>query len=116
MRIFLARATGAVGKPLIRLLAAGHEAGTEPVVADGLDKDAVARAVRRTAPEVVVHELTALSHLGTNMRKPRPHLRAHEPAAHRGHREPAHGRARGRRSAPCGAELRRLAYAREGGP
>src|SRR6202012_5630868 len=35
--------------------------GARPVVADALDTDAVARAVAATEPEVIVHELTALS-------------------------------------------------------
>jgi nucleoside-diphosphate-sugar epimerase len=78
MRIFVAGATGAVGKRLIPLLvASGHtvagttrsadkaerlwSAGAEPVVVDALDRDAVVAAVRRTRPDVVVHELTALT-------------------------------------------------------
>jgi nucleoside-diphosphate-sugar epimerase len=35
--------------------------GAEPVIADALDADAVARAVAETGPEVIVHQLTALS-------------------------------------------------------
>ena len=35
-------------------------AGAEPVVADALDRAAVTAAVRGAAPEVVVHELTAI--------------------------------------------------------
>jgi nucleoside-diphosphate-sugar epimerase len=35
--------------------------GARPVVADALDRDAVAQAVASAAPEVVVHQLTALS-------------------------------------------------------
>jgi nucleoside-diphosphate-sugar epimerase len=35
--------------------------GAQPVVADALDPDAVAEAVASTEPEVIVHELTALS-------------------------------------------------------
>jgi 2-alkyl-3-oxoalkanoate reductase len=77
MKVFVAGATGAVGTPLVKeLVKAGHEVvamtrspeksdplrdhGAEPVVADGLDSDAVRDAVRRAEPEVVVHELTAL--------------------------------------------------------
>jgi nucleoside-diphosphate-sugar epimerase len=77
MRIFVAGATGAVGKRLVPLLVAiGHEVsgttrsadkasllragGAEPVVVDALDRDAVMAAVRNASPEVVVHQLTAL--------------------------------------------------------
>jgi nucleoside-diphosphate-sugar epimerase len=77
MRVFLAGASGAIGRPLVPLLvAAGHEvtgttrseqraeaigaAGATPAVVDALDADAVRQAVERAAPEVVVHELTAL--------------------------------------------------------
>jgi 2-alkyl-3-oxoalkanoate reductase len=77
MRIFIAGATGAVGQPLVRRLAAeGHQVtgmtrtprkaallrdlGAEPVVADALDRDAVNAAVRAARPEVVVHQLTAI--------------------------------------------------------
>jgi nucleoside-diphosphate-sugar epimerase len=35
--------------------------GARPVVADALDRDAVAQAVASAEPEVIVHELTALS-------------------------------------------------------
>jgi hypothetical protein len=35
--------------------------GARPVVADALDPDAVAHAVASSEPEVIVHELTALS-------------------------------------------------------
>jgi nucleoside-diphosphate-sugar epimerase len=77
MKVFVAGATGAVGKRLVpQLVAGGHQvvamtrspkhaeslraAGAEPVVADALDRDAVIAAVRRAAPEVVIHQLTAL--------------------------------------------------------
>jgi nucleoside-diphosphate-sugar epimerase len=38
-----------------------REAGAEPVVVDGLDREAVIAAVRAAAPEVIVHEMTALT-------------------------------------------------------
>lgn len=38
-----------------------RELGAEPVVADALDPEAVGRAVAQAEPEVIVHELTALS-------------------------------------------------------
>jgi nucleoside-diphosphate-sugar epimerase len=78
MRIFVAGAAGALGKQLIpRLVENGHEVtgmtrsesksqvveelGATPVVADGLDPEQVASAVAEANPEVIVHELTALS-------------------------------------------------------
>lgn len=77
MRVFLAGATGAIGRPLVaRLLADGHEvvgttrdparadalraAGAEPVVLDAYDAAAVRAAVAAARPEVVVHQLTSL--------------------------------------------------------
>jgi 2-alkyl-3-oxoalkanoate reductase len=78
MRVFVAGATGAIGVQLVpQLVARGHEVvgmtrspdkreallvlGADPVVADALDRQAVRRAVIEAAPEIVVHELTALS-------------------------------------------------------
>ena len=77
MRVFVAGATGAIGRQLVpRLVAAGHEVtgmtrseskqamlaelGAVPVVADALDPDQVADAVGRARPEVIVHQLTAI--------------------------------------------------------
>jgi nucleoside-diphosphate-sugar epimerase len=77
MRIFVAGATGAVGRRLLPLLVAdGHEVvglardpraaagvrevGASPVVADVFDRGALAAAVGAVRPEVVVHQLTAL--------------------------------------------------------
>lgn len=77
MRVFVAGATGAVGRKLVpALVAAGYEvtgttrsagkaeavraAGAEPVVLDPLDADAVAAAVAAARPEVVIHQLSAL--------------------------------------------------------
>jgi 2-alkyl-3-oxoalkanoate reductase len=78
MKVFVAGATGVLGRALIpQLVERGHEVvgmtrsaskqdlvrslGARPVVADALDPDAVAQAVASTEPEVIVHELTALS-------------------------------------------------------
>jgi nucleoside-diphosphate-sugar epimerase len=78
MKVFVAGATGALGRELVpRLVAQGHEVvgmtrstskqdlvrdlGARPVVADALDADAVAQAVASAEPEVIVHQLTALS-------------------------------------------------------
>jgi nucleoside-diphosphate-sugar epimerase len=77
MRVFVAGATGAIGKQLVpRLVAAGHavhgmtryaskqamleELGAVPVVADALAPEQVAEAVGRARPEVIVHQLTAI--------------------------------------------------------
>jgi nucleoside-diphosphate-sugar epimerase len=78
MKVFVAGATGAIGRQLVpQLVARGHEVvgmtrsaskqdlvrslGARPVVADALDPDAVAQAVASAEPEVIVHQLTALS-------------------------------------------------------
>jgi nucleoside-diphosphate-sugar epimerase len=77
MRVFVAGATGAIGRQLVpRLVAAGHEVhgmtrseakralvrdlGAVPVVADALDAQQVADAVARARPDVIVHQLTAI--------------------------------------------------------
>jgi nucleoside-diphosphate-sugar epimerase len=77
MKVLVAGATGALGRQLVaQLVARGHEVagmtrsaskrdtlrglGALPVVADALDADAVATVVAEAAPEVIVHELTAL--------------------------------------------------------
>jgi 2-alkyl-3-oxoalkanoate reductase len=78
VKVFVAGATGALGRVLVpKLVARGHEVvgmtrsaskqelvrslGARPVVADALDPDAVAQAVASAEPEVIVHQLTALS-------------------------------------------------------
>jgi nucleoside-diphosphate-sugar epimerase len=78
MRIFVAGASGALGRQLVpRLVANGHqvtgmtrsgskadavrELGATPVAADALNPDDISRAVAEANPEVIVHELTALS-------------------------------------------------------
>jgi NAD(P)-dependent dehydrogenase (short-subunit alcohol dehydrogenase family) len=78
MKVFVAGATGALGRALVpQLVAQGHEvvgmtrtaskqeglraSGARAVVADALDPDAVAQAVASAEPDVIVHELTALS-------------------------------------------------------
>jgi nucleoside-diphosphate-sugar epimerase len=86
MRVFVAGATGALGRYLVPgLVAAGHEvtattrtpgkvaqlreAGAEPVVVDGLDREAVIAAVQAAAPEVILHEMTALAGM-RSLRRP----------------------------------------------
>ncbi|MGH3449273.1 MAG: NAD-dependent epimerase/dehydratase family protein [Haloechinothrix sp.] len=81
VRVFVAGATGAIGKQLVpRLVEAGHEVhgmtrseskkamlhrmGAVPVVADALDPDQVAEAVGKAQPDVIVHQLTALAGKG----------------------------------------------------
>jgi 2-alkyl-3-oxoalkanoate reductase len=78
MKVFIAGATGALGRQLVpQLVARGHEVvgmtrtaskqdelralGARPVVVDALDPDAVAQVVASAEPEVIVHQLTALS-------------------------------------------------------
>jgi nucleoside-diphosphate-sugar epimerase len=78
MRIFVAGATGAIGRRLVpRLVAAGHQVtattrsvgkadllrgmGAEPVVVDGLDGAAVGEAVARARPDAIVHQMTSLA-------------------------------------------------------
>ena len=80
MKVFVAGATGAIGKPLVRMLvAAEHEVtgttrspekaegiramGATPAVLDALDADAVGEAVGEASPDVIVHQLTALANL-----------------------------------------------------
>jgi nucleoside-diphosphate-sugar epimerase len=77
LRVFVAGATGAIGRPLVRqLLEAGHEVtgttrseeraqelrsrGAEAVVLDALDGEATRRAVAAARPDVVVNQLTDL--------------------------------------------------------
>jgi 2-alkyl-3-oxoalkanoate reductase len=85
MRVFLAGATGAIGRRLLpQLIARGHQvtastrstakvdqlrrSGVDPVVVDGLDAIAVREAVARAQPEVIIHQMSAVA--GTpNMRR-----------------------------------------------
>ena len=78
MKVFLAGATGAMGKQLVpRLVAAGHEVvgttrsesktatieemGGTAVVVDALDAEQVGDAVAKTEPDAIIHELTAIA-------------------------------------------------------
>jgi len=77
MRVFVAGASGAIGRSLVpQLVAAGLDvtgatrseqraeliraAGARAAICDALDADALRRAAVDAAPEVIVHELTAL--------------------------------------------------------
>jgi 2-alkyl-3-oxoalkanoate reductase len=77
MKVFVAGATGAIGKPLIeRLTKAGHEVtgmtrsteeadrlrqlGADSVEVDAFDRGAVWSAIERVKPEIVIDELTSL--------------------------------------------------------
>jgi len=81
MRIFLAGATGVIGKRLVpMLISGGHHViaatrtpdkvaglrtvGAEPVVVDALDRDAVMKAISSARPDVIVHQMTALARMG----------------------------------------------------
>jgi nucleoside-diphosphate-sugar epimerase len=77
MKVFVAGATGAIGKQLVPMLVeGGHEVtamtrtpakadlmrplGARPAIADALDPEAVAQAVAEAEPEAVINQLTAI--------------------------------------------------------
>jgi nucleoside-diphosphate-sugar epimerase len=77
MKVLVAGATGAIGRPLVSaLMAAGHEVigmsssengvrslretGAEGEVANALDENAVLALVKRVKPDAVIDELTSL--------------------------------------------------------
>jgi uncharacterized protein YbjT (DUF2867 family) len=77
MKVFVAGASGAIGRPLIvELVRTGHsvigltrteagakalaQMGAEAVMADALNQETVARALRQSEPEAVIDELTSL--------------------------------------------------------
>jgi nucleoside-diphosphate-sugar epimerase len=78
VRVLVAGATGAIGRPLLRMLREGghetlgttrreanadalRELGAEPVVCDALDRESLRHAVHTAAPEAIVNQLTNLS-------------------------------------------------------
>jgi 2-alkyl-3-oxoalkanoate reductase len=78
MRVFVAGATGVIGQYLVPgLISAGHDVtastrspakanqlrrqGATPVIVDGLDRQAVLKAVTAAQPEVIIHQMTALT-------------------------------------------------------
>jgi nucleoside-diphosphate-sugar epimerase len=93
MRVFLAGATGVVGRRLVpALVTAGYEvvgttrspnktdklraAGAKPVVLDPLDRPAVEAAVAKASPDVVMHQLTALTDVKPDFRRLDRHFTA----------------------------------------
>src|SRR5437868_754507 len=77
-RVFVAGATGAVGRPLVeQLVRRGYDvfgttrsparaegierAGGRPVIVDAYDRDGMAGAVAAARPDVIIHQLTDLS-------------------------------------------------------
>ena len=79
MRIFLAGATGVIGRRLIPLLVkAGHHvtgttrssgkvdalraSGVEPIIVDVFDMRALSQAISKARPDIVLHQLTDLPH------------------------------------------------------
>src|ERR1700757_685894 len=77
MRVLIAGATGAIGRPLVRYLSEKYhtvfalarspessravtELGAEPVIADALDAASVKAAIARVRPDAVINELTSL--------------------------------------------------------
>lgn len=77
MRVFVAGATGVIGRELVPMLVqAGHEvlgltrsaerghaveaAGGRPVVGDALDRDWILATLRDARPDAVIHQLTAI--------------------------------------------------------
>jgi 2-alkyl-3-oxoalkanoate reductase len=81
MRVFVAGATGALGIPVVRsLVAEGHEVvgltrtpakqhlltdlGAHVVIGDALDAATVRSVVASSAPDAVVHALTAIPRRG----------------------------------------------------
>ncbi len=82
MRVFVAGASGAIGRRLVPMLVReGHEVvastrsrgnvpvlrelGARPVLMDALDATSVGEAVARAEPDAIVHELTALARVGS---------------------------------------------------
>jgi len=80
MRVLVAGATGVIGQHLVPgLITAGHEVtastrsalkvhqlagqGATPVIIDGLDREAVLKAVTAAQPEVIIHQMTALNRM-----------------------------------------------------
>lgn len=87
MKVLLAGATGAIGRPLVAaLIEAGHEVtaivrgprevpGAATVLADVLDREALLRAVDGQRADVVMHQATALRKAKRTLKPDDPTLR-----------------------------------------
>ena len=86
MKIFVAGSTGVVGKILVpQLIEQDHEVfalvrnsqkskdvevvGAKAVIANALDKIELTESIKKTEPEVVIHQLTSLSNVSGNFKK-----------------------------------------------
>lgn len=86
MKIFVAGSTGVVGKILVpQLIEQDHEVfalvrnsqkskdvevvGAKAVIANALDKIELTESIKKTEPEVVIHQLTSLSNASGNFKK-----------------------------------------------
>jgi nucleoside-diphosphate-sugar epimerase len=86
MRVLVAGATGAIGRPLVReIVAAGHQVmglsrspassevltslGAEPIPADAMDRDGLLRAVQGRQADAVIHQATALRNVKATQRR-----------------------------------------------
>lgn len=86
MKIFVAGSTGVIGRSLVPLLVeSGHEVialsrtsqkaerieapGVKVVLADAFDRERLTAAIKESEPEVIIHELTALSQGVADFRK-----------------------------------------------
>lgn len=85
MKIFVAGSTGVIGRTLVpQLVENGHEVialvrhdrkaqallavGAKGATADALNKEELTAAIKKAAPEVIIHQLTSLSHT-VNLKK-----------------------------------------------
>ena len=130
MRILIAGANGAIGRPLVRSLRANQhevfalarsldsapalkEIGAEPVIADALDAAAVKAAVGRIRPETVINELTSLPRHYTPARNEGSGgTQSNSPSGRQ--RQPACGASRCGRAPLPAAKFRILVCARRG--
>jgi uncharacterized protein YbjT (DUF2867 family) len=86
MKVFDAGSTGVIGRSLLPLLVkSGHQVlalvrisqksrdveafGVKPIVVDALDREKLLAAIRKAKPEVIIHQLTALSGATGNFKR-----------------------------------------------